>query len=852
MNLKHLTLALLASTAVPASAVAQEAAPATPAGAPAAPAGAPAHQGDSRAMNTLTAAPTDFGTVQWGNGNGEGDGAPNAYGVTRNDIGGGYMIEEDATKTRSTVTRDAVDKQAPSANPYQLIEMLPGVTQFSYDNYGMNGGNIHIRGFNSDHLGLTIEGVPINDSGNYALYPQEYIDADNIGSISIAQGSPDLDSPHIGAIGGVINMYMIDPPKTMGGVISNSFGTDNANREFIRLNTGDLGNGFRAFISYSHFGDNHWNQIGEDERHNVEFKGVWDISAGNTARLSILYNNSDSAFYPDFSKSQLASNTAYYQNFLPSSFFSTSTAAGGINQSANNAANYIAFHKNPFQNLIVSAPSNFTFTPDLTYDVIPYLWYGYGNGGGTTTLTDGSAFYQGNLKITGMNWGSTINATGDKFLIYSPSNTETERPGIINKLNYTLGDHKFVLGYWLEDALQIQTGPLSRVNSDGTISNDYGDTNNLTLPSTAVCTLNHAANGMAAGTVVACPTGDLQKRDAYTHTITNEIFGGDVWTLNNQWTLEYGAKQVFVTRLVTNDMPYDPSPRLWLHDDAFLPQAGLRWRPDDKNQFFASVNTTFHSVPNYNLWNAYSLTTGVRTPTNIIAPERGISFEIGHRYQGELFATSVSGFLARVNNYQISTNAPDPAGSNSFVSVTIDAGDVLVYGVDWEVGTRRWNDFRPYVAGEFLHTEQLDNLQTTNTANGVAYLATKGKELPIAPNYQFAFGVDYDNGHLIGNLQYKLYGPQYSTLLNDEGIPAFGRLNGMIGYRFPDYWWAKAPTIQLNLANLLNQRQLVGVYAVTNNANAATAIGGGAIAGNAPYYYPGQGFSLLATLKTAF
>jgi iron complex outermembrane receptor protein len=48
----------------------------------------------------MTASPSDFGRVDIREG---GDGATPG-GVTRQDLGGGYMIEEEATKTRSPNT----------------------------------------------------------------------------------------------------------------------------------------------------------------------------------------------------------------------------------------------------------------------------------------------------------------------------------------------------------------------------------------------------------------------------------------------------------------------------------------------------------------------------------------------------------------------------------------------------------------------------------------------------------------------------------------------------------------------------------------------------------------------------
>ena len=55
----------------------------------------------ARVLSGMTASPADFGTV-FAQGRGEG---ASAGGSTGKDIGGGYMIEEEAAKTRSTVTR---------------------------------------------------------------------------------------------------------------------------------------------------------------------------------------------------------------------------------------------------------------------------------------------------------------------------------------------------------------------------------------------------------------------------------------------------------------------------------------------------------------------------------------------------------------------------------------------------------------------------------------------------------------------------------------------------------------------------------------------------------------------------
>ena len=88
----------------------------------------------------------------------------------------GLIAQEDSPKTRSAVNRAFLDKLNPSTNAFQAIDLLPGVNTFSYDATGLFGGGIRVRGFAGDQMGLTINGAPVNDSGNFAVYPQEYTD----------------------------------------------------------------------------------------------------------------------------------------------------------------------------------------------------------------------------------------------------------------------------------------------------------------------------------------------------------------------------------------------------------------------------------------------------------------------------------------------------------------------------------------------------------------------------------------------------------------------------------------------------------------------------------------------------
>ena len=110
-------------------------------------------------------------------------------------LGAGLMVDEDAPKARSTVTKAVIDKERPGSNPFQALTYLPGVNASSLDATGLFGGNLRVRGFNSDQMGFTINGAPVNDSGNFAVYPQEYTDSENLCEIFITQGATDTEAP---------------------------------------------------------------------------------------------------------------------------------------------------------------------------------------------------------------------------------------------------------------------------------------------------------------------------------------------------------------------------------------------------------------------------------------------------------------------------------------------------------------------------------------------------------------------------------------------------------------------------------------------------------------------------------
>lgn len=118
---------------------------------------------------------TDIGQVSAsgsaGGGDASGDNTPTATGVTRKELGGGLMVDENVSKAKSSVTRDFIQKQQPSADVFQILKYSPGANAAAGDAWGLNQGVISVRGLEGGQLGFNFEGMPLSVASNWSVFP---------------------------------------------------------------------------------------------------------------------------------------------------------------------------------------------------------------------------------------------------------------------------------------------------------------------------------------------------------------------------------------------------------------------------------------------------------------------------------------------------------------------------------------------------------------------------------------------------------------------------------------------------------------------------------------------------------
>ena len=177
--------------------------------------------------------------------------------ATTNSKGVGGMQIPDTTKARGVLNQEFISRQTPGNSILDTINALPGVSFQNNDPFGSGGGTLTIRGFDSSRIALTFDGVPLNDTGNYALYSNQQLDPELIEQVNVSYGSTDVDSPTAAASGSTVNYRTIMPTDEFGARLQGSIGDYNFFRIFGLINTGEFTKfGTKAWLSMSHAENN--------------------------------------------------------------------------------------------------------------------------------------------------------------------------------------------------------------------------------------------------------------------------------------------------------------------------------------------------------------------------------------------------------------------------------------------------------------------------------------------------------------------------------------------------------------------------------------------------------------------
>ncbi|RZJ02582.1 MAG: TonB-dependent receptor [Brevundimonas sp.] len=647
----------------------------------------------------------------------------------------GVIVAETVAKTRSSIGQEYIESQTPGQTILQTLNMVPGLNFVNSDPYGNSGGNIRLRGFDGNRVSLTFDGMPLNDTGNYASYTNQQLDAEIIERASVNQGTTDVDSPTASATGGTINYRSSRPLEEMGGQINAAFGEFDYKRLFARFDTGAFGPwGTTAYATYSITDYDKFKGPGSLTKEQVNGKIYQDLGGdGNFMSLAGHFNRNRNDSY-----NSLMTRAQFDAGIRPEQDIACIRPAGvdGTVQDENtqsqqfrwdgtigtgSCTNAQSLRINPSDTGNIRGQFSYALSPSLRFTFDPSYQYTLATGGTTFSLLserddrlDQLTTNNATVTTPAQCAAVAVNRTGvdlngdgdtcDNVHVYAPSVTNTNRYGISSSLIWDINeDHRVRAAYSLDYGRHRQTGEGSFMTRDAEPVDVF------------------STQGSGDAVAVTGRDGSVYRfRDRFSIAELNQFaveyigdFLSDALTINvgvrapeftrqlNQYCYSQNGTSTVrcttetpatvtangnVTFASTGTNVYIPPFAATLTYDDVLPNAGIVYRFDGGHSVYASYAEGLSVPRTDNLYTPVRNVGATEIDFTAVQPETTKTYDLGYRFRQGGAIAQVALWYTEFENRIVQSQDNDINSPTFGFSVDRNVGAVKQQGVDAQIG----------------------------------------------------------------------------------------------------------------------------------------------------------------------
>jgi iron complex outermembrane recepter protein len=699
------------------------------------------------------------------------------------------VIGTGQTRSVSTLTPASLEVLPPGTSVQKALNFLPGVSAQSIDALGTNEQSLtlQVRGFNTTHLGYSLDGIPLGDGAynNYnGLTISRALISENLGRADLATGIAGLAIPSTSNLGGALLYTSRDPSKEFGIDASQTVGSEKSLRTFVRLDTGEHG-GFSAYISghyvrqdlfvdqgaYKKSTGKQFNGKAKYEADGVRITAFVDVSRTNQA---------DDAY---LSKDMLNRLGYDWAGYAPNWNAYLGVAACTVTTTPVKCAAAPAPQKN--------ADVTFTNGQILRNDELYYL---AGDFDLTSSVKLSAKAYHhkdkgaGNNFITGLSNQGTTSTADDLPVQIRDTRYTIDRTGGLGSLSWDIGINRLQAGFWYEK----NTSSAARY-----IRTDV----------TGPFSLAKFLKGTPA----------LAQWVQETKWKTRQFYVEDtVRLLDDTLNIDFGFKGTYsksdaraIRGIATAAPPASTqfATGTLIAKDYFLPEAGVRWKVADGHELYVSYAENIAMYQGGFKLGPQSVSQAIwDVQGKTLKPETSKSFDGGYRFTSNQLQLSLAAYHVKFNDRLLQYNPcptnqqQNPGCGNSFHN----AGSVTSKGVELGVLWRPLPWLNWYNSASLNKTEYDQDLNFCTTT--CTLYATKGKQQVDTPKKMFASTLSVKTGGFSASLQGKYTGRRFYTYTNDQGFGGYTTVDLGLGYEFGDVGPLKRTKIALNVTNLTDKR----------------------------------------------
>ena len=198
-----------------------------------------------------------------------------------------YAKDRETPVSVSTIKPELIMEKLGTQEFPEILKSTPSVYA-TKEGGGYGDGRINLRGFDSNNIGVLINGVPVNDMESGKVYWSNWAGLSDVTRTMQVQRGLGASKLAISSIGGTINIITKSTDAKKGGSVFYSLGNNGYNKTGFTLSTGMFDNGWAVTASGSH-------TVGDGYARGTAFEG-WSYFFNVAKQLSKKQQISFTAF----------------------------------------------------------------------------------------------------------------------------------------------------------------------------------------------------------------------------------------------------------------------------------------------------------------------------------------------------------------------------------------------------------------------------------------------------------------------------------------------------------------------------------------------------------------------------
>ncbi|MEA3359030.1 MAG: TonB-dependent receptor [Thermodesulfobacteriota bacterium] len=699
----------------------------------------------------------------------------------------------DSLYTGTSVTKKGIELLGMPAKTsvYNALDILPGLNVESKDPYGLSGKDIRIRGAKGYYNGMTVEGIP-----NYGIMPigarEDIYDMENMESVSLYKGASPADlGTGSGNRGGSIELQLRRPEDKAGVELSQSFGSKDFTRTFLRIDSGELPTKTKLFGSYSFTEADKWTGKGDlGPRDHVILGLNQQFSDAVDVDLFYNFNEIERHFFKSLNYDQADDIEDYFYHHYNNE----------LTSDPKEDVNYYDYNRGKFINRDFMSIININIPEKFNLSLKPYY------------SSEDADFREGKEGFP------VVGYTQPKKPGVLNKIRDLKRYGIIPEINFHISDFEITAGYWFESHDLEKYVKRYVTTSDGLEYNGY---------------MYYAKND-----------GHGQIHSPYAK-VSYEL---------NQFKFQAGLKYFYyeepastgyITDATTLELKEDPDISLEKTDyNEILPTFGIGY------VFTENIKMYFNYGKNYMrpyayvpITNLYAMKKKAFKNANMTLQdifdgwemETSDNIDLGFRYSRKYFSIAPVFFYSKHNDLLVSIDDPRIINPKNNKPVTYyqNVGDATAYGFELELNLYPSKNVIVYFNPSYTDMSFGDDFK-----RGDNILKIEGNQIPDTPEWIVKSGLIYTINKFEISPTVKWIDSRYGDALNKEKIDDYAVVDLNLRYTMDDFWELREAKIGLELSNLFDKKYVGAIVANDTGTGAE--------------YYTGSPFTAILTVSGKF